>query len=546
MSYLVTARKWRPNLFEEMVGQDHVVRTLQNAVSSGRIAHAYLFSGPRGVGKTTAARILARALNCAEGPTPKPCNSCEACRNIINGTSVDVSEIDGASNTGVENIRDLRENVRYMPSEGRYRVYIIDEVHMLSTPAFNALLKTLEEPPAHVVFIFATTEVHKIPRTILSRCQRFDFRRIAFRQIHAHLKKIALEEGITIDDSALFSIAREAEGSLRDAQSMLDQVVSFAGREVSYDHVVEALGLMDRDMLFELGESIVEGDGRRCLNIVEKIYEFGYDFKKVLTELIEHVRNLVIVKVAGRDAALDLPAEELERIRTMVRAVSTERLQMLFSTIARGYEDVARAAEPRFSLEMVLLRAAHTPEIRPIEELIAGLEELKKKLGKGTVDSGAAGLGGAPSRDDRRPLRRGEKDLQAGKRAPEDEAAPERAGTDDALFRGSRGGSGGLDGLIDYIVQTDRLFARHLDSAGVSLNGNELCFEVPQSDYGFLDIKRARLEKICAEYLKRSVRVSLRADRSAKAEKEEKDPLLREAMSILGARIIEERRRDNV
>ncbi len=295
MSYLVTARKWRPNLFEEMVGQDHVVRTLQNAVSSGRIAHAYLFSGPRGVGKTTAARILARALNCAGGPTPRPCNSCEPCRNIINGTSVDVFEIDGASNTSVENVRELRENVKYMPGECRYRVYIIDEVHMRSTPAFNALLKTLEEPPRHVVFIFATTEVHKIPGTILSRCQRFDFRRIAFRDLHSHLRKIALEEGVSIEDSALFSIAREADGSLRDAQSMLDQVVSFAGREVRHSHIVEALGLMDRGMLLDLGEAVVEGDGKRCLNIVEKIYEFGYDFKKVLAELIELARNLVIV-----------------------------------------------------------------------------------------------------------------------------------------------------------------------------------------------------------------------------------------------------------
>ncbi|OGQ04990.1 MAG: DNA polymerase III, subunit gamma and tau, partial [Deltaproteobacteria bacterium RBG_19FT_COMBO_58_16] len=306
-SYLVIARKWRPSLFEEIVGQAHVTRTLSNAVSSGRVAHAYLFSGPRGVGKTTAARILAKCLNCAEGPTPTPCNNCESCKTIASGSSVDVFEIDGASNTGVDNVRELRESVRYVPTRGKYKIYIIDEVHMLSTAAFNALLKTLEEPPPHAAFIFATTEVHKIPATILSRCQRFDFKRIPFRDIYAHLKKILTAEGVKFEDKAVYTLAREADGSLRDGQSLLEQSLAFGGAELKDSDVIEALGLMDREMLFSLSEGMISGSGSACLNIVEKIYEFGYDLKRALSDLLEHIRDLTVLKVTGNAELLDLP-----------------------------------------------------------------------------------------------------------------------------------------------------------------------------------------------------------------------------------------------
>ena len=361
-SYQVIARKWRPGVFEEVVGQAHITRTLRNAIASGRIAHAYLFSGPRGVGKTTAARILAKCLNCVNGPTVTPCGTCEPCRGITTGSSVDVFEIDGASNNSVDNIREISESVRYVPSLGKYKVYIIDEVHMLSTAAFNALLKTLEEPPAHAIFIFATTEVHKIPATILSRCQRFDFKRIPFRDIQAHLKKIVEKEGIPFEEQALFMLAREADGSLRDSQSLLEQSLAFAGGELKAAHVAEALGLMDRSILFEISEAVAGKDAAACLKIVEKIYGFGYDLKRATSDLLEHLRDLTVLKVTADASLLDLPDSELERLGELCSRVGAERLHMLFSIVSKGYEDVSRSAHPRYALEMTLLKAAHFDE----------------------------------------------------------------------------------------------------------------------------------------------------------------------------------------
>ncbi len=256
MGYLVIARKWRPKQFEEVVGQEHITLTLQNAIKKDRVASAYLFSGPRGVGKTTTARILAKALNCEKGPTPQPCDSCTPCQEIAEGHSIDVLEIDGASNRGIDEVRSLRESTRYTPSNLRYKIYIIDEVHMLTTEAFNALLKTLEEPPPHVVFIFATTEANKVPATILSRCQRFDFRRIPQEKIVEQLKKICDQETIQIDDQALYLIARKSEGCMRDSQSLLDQVLSFSDHTVSKDDVISLLGIIQHDEFFTISEAI--------------------------------------------------------------------------------------------------------------------------------------------------------------------------------------------------------------------------------------------------------------------------------------------------
>src|SRR6185295_2362076 len=257
MAYQVLARKWRPQHFDDVLGQEHVTTTLRNAIAQQRIAHAFLFSGPRGVGKTTVARLLAKALNCATGPIAEPCGTCPSCAEVAAGSALDVVEIDGASNTGVENIRDLNENVRYRPAAARFKIYIIDEVHMLSTAAFNALLKTLEEPPDHVKFIFATTEVHKLPQTVVSRCQRYEFKRIGIAELLARLRRIVDEEGIEASDAALFSIAREADGSMRDAQSLLDQVIVFAGKTLGEAEVQGALGVADRTILHRVTEAIL-------------------------------------------------------------------------------------------------------------------------------------------------------------------------------------------------------------------------------------------------------------------------------------------------
>ena len=395
MSYLVIARKWRPTLFDEIVGQDHVTRTLRNAVSSGRIAHAYLFSGPRGVGKTTAARILAKSINCDLSTSPDPCNECDNCKAITSGASVDCIEIDGASNTGVDNVRELRDSIRFVPASCKYKVYIIDEVHMLSTPAFNALLKTLEEPPEHAVFIFATTEVHKIPRTILSRCQRFDFKRIPFKVISKHLALITKTESIDVEGEVLDIIAREADGSLRDAQSLLDQTIAFAGSEIRCEDVFDALGLMDRTLLFELAGFILKKDGTGCLNIVEKVYNFGYDLKKVCIELLELFRDLTVVKVTGERDLLEVPESEADSLMELTKGVGSSRLHMLFQVLTSGYNEIKTSESQRFSLEMTLLRAAHLDEIRPVGELIEELKGLKASIdGAGPGRSGGQIQGG--------------------------------------------------------------------------------------------------------------------------------------------------------
>src|SRR3954454_23632134 len=313
MAYLVLARKWRPQRFEDVVGQEHVTTTLRNAIAQQRIAHAFLFSGPRGVGKTTVARLLAKALNCEQSPTGEPCGVCSSCTEIAAGSALDVAEIDGASNTGVDNIRDLNENVRYRPASARFKIYIIDEVHMLSTAAFNALLKTLEEPPPHIKFIFATTEVQKLPQTVVSRCQRYEFKRIPIAALTERLAKIIADEQITATDAALFEIAREADGSLRDAQSLLDQVIVFAGKTIGEAEVRGALGVADRRVLHEVTDAILRRDPAPCLRAVDELYRYGYEVAQFCRDLVRQIRNLAVAGLY-QDASMltDLPDNEVQ------------------------------------------------------------------------------------------------------------------------------------------------------------------------------------------------------------------------------------------
>lgn len=381
MSYLVLARKWRPQTFEDVVGQEHVTRTLQNAIKSGRVAHAYLFTGARGVGKTSAARILAKALNCASGPTSVPCNTCESCREITGGSSMDVFEIDGASNTGVDDIRELRENLKFPPIKGRFRIYIIDEVHMLSTNAFNALLKTLEEPPSHVVFVFATTDPQKIPVTILSRCQEFDFKRIPALLIQERLRSISESEGIKISEKGLHVIAREADGGMRDAQSILDQVISFAGEDVSDEDVMKTLGVIDRDVLKEAAQGILERNPARCIELVERIYDYGYDVRLFYKNLLEYIRNLTVLKMIKEPGRLiDLPDGEIAELKGLADGFSQEELQQLFAILSRGEDELKRSSSPRLSLEMTLIRMATLRPLIPISDLIERVEGIEKGI----------------------------------------------------------------------------------------------------------------------------------------------------------------------
>ncbi|HLP17809.1 MAG TPA: DNA polymerase III subunit gamma/tau [Bacteroidota bacterium] len=392
MSYQVTARKWRPMVFDDVIGQTHVSNTLRNALSSGRLAHAFIFSGTRGCGKTTTARILARAVNCLTPKNYEPCNECEICREIIDGRSMDVIEIDGASNRGVEEIRNLRESVRYAPSRGSKKVYIIDEVHMLTKEAFNALLKTLEEPPSHVLFIFATTEIHKVPATILSRCQRYDFRRISVDEIMGRLRYIASQEGIAIDEESLLMIAKKGDGSMRDAQSIFDQVVSFCGTAITGAQVAEALSIVDAELYFRVTDAITARDTKAGLALVDDVVQTGYDLKEFLAGLTEHLRNLLIVKTTG-DARL---IEETELARTRythaAERFSVHDVLRLMKTVSELEAEIRYSVQPRFKVEIAIVQMTKMEESVKIDELLDQIEELKKKFATGNLALSASAL----------------------------------------------------------------------------------------------------------------------------------------------------------
>ncbi len=373
--YVVIARKWRPQSFHDLVGQEHISTTLLNALKNNRLPQALLFTGVRGTGKTSSARIFAKSLRCPNAKDFIPCGVCRECEDIANSRSLDVIEIDGASNNGVDAIRELRETVGYMPSSGKYKVYIIDEVHMLSTSAFNALLKTLEEPPTHVVFIMATTEAQKIPNTILSRCQRFDFRRIPSRQIAAHLTKILEAEGVKVEAEAVWLIARQADGSMRDSQSLLDQVITFANGKLTLAKAVEVLGLTDRTVLLETIEALVTRNTEKAVDLIEKIFKAGYDPKVFAQDLLEEIRNALMVRLIQTDPSrvVDLPDNEIASLREITQNLSEEDLHLLFDMCLKGVNDLLRSQDSRIVLEMLLLRMAAAPRIASLAALAAGI-----------------------------------------------------------------------------------------------------------------------------------------------------------------------------
>ncbi len=371
MSYQVIARKWRPQNFDQLVGQNHISQTLQNALKNGRIPHALLFTGPRGTGKTSSARILAKSLRCPNAENFIPCNTCSECQDIALGRSVNVMEIDGASNNGVDAIRELRDTVAYSPSSGKFKIYIIDEVHMLSTSAFNALLKTLEEPPAHVVFIMATTEVHKIPQTILSRCQRFDFRSISTRQISDRLAEICKKENVIADDDALWIIARQGDGSMRDSQSLLDQVITFANGPLTRENVVQILGLTDRALLLETLTGLAARKTDQILTVIEKVRKAGYEPGLFAKDLLENIRNLLMLKISKNPTAiLELPDSEIRFLQGVAVDLSEEDIHLLFDMALKGAADIPKSTDPRIVLEMVLLRMVQAPKIASLAQLL--------------------------------------------------------------------------------------------------------------------------------------------------------------------------------
>ncbi len=534
MSYVVLARKWRPQRFEEVVGQDHITTTLRNAISSGRIAHAFLFSGSRGVGKTSVARILAKALNCEQGPRPDPCNQCPPCQEISAGSSLDVLEIDGASNTGVDDVRELRANIRYTPSRGKYRIYIIDEVHMLSTSAFNALLKILEEPPAHALFIFATTEPHKIPETILSRCQRFDFRRISQGLIQKRLNEILSQEGVRLSEQGLRLISKEAEGSMRDAQSLLDQVIAYAGKEIPDipdANVIEVLGVTDRRLLFEASLAVIERNAQRCLEISHNVYNYGYDIKQFGKELLEHFRNLLVVKVAQEPQRLmDLTANEIEELREQGKKLSLEETLQLFNILLKGEEEIARSSYPRLILELTLVKMAQVKAIYPLEELLKKIGDLEGSL-RGTTPVSS--------------------EEEVSKTKPP------------VLEKGVELNGGDWEGLLEFARSKKPMLASFLEHGRLlSLGQSEMEIGFPENSIfreNLQDIENLNaFKQICRDFFHREIKIKLSTlspEAPSSTPREEKvregdrkrdlemdarnDPMVREALNIFGGRITE-------
>lgn len=402
MSYLVLALKYRPQTFDEIVGQEHVSKTLKNAITSGKVAHAYLFSGPRGIGKTTTARILAKALNCKESPTPQPCNKCTSCVEIVRGSSIDVLEIDGASNRGIDEIRALRENVKFAPVSSRYKIYIIDEAHQITHDAFNALLKTLEEPPRHVIFMLATTQPEKIPPTILSRCQRFSFKLIPQKKIFDRLNYIVGKEKLKIEKEALNLIAFRGEGSLRDAQSLLDQVISYAGnKKIDLQETNFILGVLPFERLVEFSDLIAEHKGREILSLIDEITESGYNLHQFIKDLRQHFRNMLLIKVAGENTKiLQLPDKHLGILLGKGAQFTEENMVRIIDLLSKTYESMKWSEQPRLVIEVDMFRLCQ-PYI-PIGEIIERIKRLEKSL---TLDEKK----GNPS---------GERYVQEGKKPP--------------------------------------------------------------------------------------------------------------------------------
>ncbi|HET6921848.1 MAG TPA: DNA polymerase III subunit gamma/tau, partial [Anaeromyxobacteraceae bacterium] len=506
--YQVLARKYRPATFEAVVGQDAIVRTLGNALASGRIAHAYLFAGPRGIGKTTTARLLARALLCPQRKGAAPCGECAVCRDAA--ASVDIVEIDGASNRGIEEIRTLRENVKYSPARGRYKIYIIDEVHQLTEAAFNALLKTLEEPPGHVIFVLATTDVHRVPETILSRCQRFDFRRLGLSQIVEQLRKVARAEGMAVSDQALGLVARAAEGGMRDALSLLDRVRAAVGDAPDDAAVAEAVGAVDAAAVGRIAWALVRRDGAALLAEVAALHERGQEMRRVAEEVVRRLRDVTVARLAP-GVPLDLPDPERAEVEAQAAAADPAQLARLFDVAQRAVVEVKLSEQPRYALEVALLRGALLAPGADVAELIARVEALASDpspSGRGHSGSTetAEGEGARPTATPRQPSRPGRGHSGATETAEGEGARPAATpGDDPALPLGER-----WRAAVAEVERESPAVVPHLkQGALLRLAEGEVALQFPEnaSFAAAVERKRADIEGALSRYFGRPTRL---------------------------------------
>ena len=509
MSYLVLARKYRPQTFDEVVAQTHVTQTLKNAISSNRLAHAILFTGPRGTGKTTIARILAKAMNCEAGPVPIPCNTCSSCSEITSGNATDVFEIDGASNNGVEQVREIRENIKYLPAHSSYKIYIIDEVHMLSAAAFNALLKTLEEPPAHVIFLFATTEPRKIPITILSRCQRYDMKRIETSDITGHLISICRKEGIDIPDESFDLIAREADGSMRDALSLLDQVTTGTSGTVTHSEVIDVLGVVDRAVVHELAHATFKGDAPRILKIIDTVYRHGHSIVDLYTRLLEHFRNLLVIKLSSDSHNLmDLPSHEIDILKKQVQGVSPLHLSQVLDVLFREERTIKWSSRPHMAFEVVMIKLLNIRPALPINDLIEKLDDIQKQFSSGQDLCLSETQKGFDANGDSAVLEP-QTDRQ-------EHASPAELSSSDPALSASTDKSDPWQAILDVISERYPSLAPNLaHSRLLKLSGNTLEIEVNGSDFNYKRMKRKEnikiLEQISNSFYDRKMSVVIHA-----------------------------------
>ncbi len=541
MSYLVLARKWRPGSFDDIIGQDFIRDTLKNAVETKKIAHALIFSGPRGVGKTSTARIVAKALNCQSGPTPEPCSECVHCKEITDGKSLDVLEIDAASHTGVNDVREIIDNVKYLPSSARYKIYIIDEAHMLSQSAFNALLKTLEEPPPHVVFILATTEIHKVPVTILSRCQRYDFKKVRLGVMERSLTHIAGSEGIKIDPETVSLIAHEADGSVRDALSLFDQLIATFGDVIKHDEATDTLGILDRSILRSLLSAIVAKDPKSSLGLIQQAADRGVSAKRMAQDLLRAIRAAAIIKTCG-DQDIDLLSkDDTEDIKRLTQGTTEQTLEMLFGLMLEGAEELERSYYPELVLERTVLRLCMVEPTLPIDDILERLDKLSKQIGGGTKEDRSP----TPSQDRDEPTKE--------KPAKNEAAEPTTEARENTLQTGAENS----EEFMDFMKHKYRSLATRLDQAeSLLLEGDTLKIVMPKDSLSSAHLRKkdnnTALKRALKEYHKRDIGVDLSESaqtEAAKREAREKklletkkkledDPIVREALEMFGGRVL--------